>query len=745
VAELFGLVFSILLLLVVFLPLLTFLRVARVSRELEELRARVLQLERRTAVQAPAATPAVMTPEAATPAVVPLEVPPAAAEPEPPRIAEEPPPQAAHQAPGVVEADDLETRIGGRGLLYTGVFVLLLGISFFLRYAFENNWIDERGRSIAGALAGLALVVVGVRLAGSGLERFGHALVGTGFAVFYLVAYAALNFYALVTPTTAFAAMIATTIAAAAVAHRQRSQPLASIAVGGGFLTPALVGGNHDAQLTLFSYDALLVMGTLALSLYHRWLGLNALSYAGTLITVLAWTSRYYDDDLWLRTLLFLTLFCVCFLLILRATRYSSGRRLRALRAFLLTAPALYHVGAVIITAAHPPAIHVYLIAFTVAGLWLTVEPYRPLLRLLVLCAALIPMFGDLTLPSGSSWLMPNIVTIAAVAILHVMALVDRVGRQAQPLGRADLLALHAAGIGSFALLYDTLQPVLPWFRGALAAVLAFATAALARWFKSRDDVAALNATVLTFTLITIGIAVQFDGPVVIMGWAAEGAAAVWVGARTGSLLFQAGGVGLWLLAVLQLFETFSETTAGFTALANARTGATFVVVAAGYVIAARLLGTALATNTRAIAGVLVITSAATLGWITAEIQSFWEVRADTAQAHLYEQVMLSLAWGAYGATLVALGMARAYRTLRYIGIAVIVGTSFKVFFYDLWELGGIYRVIGFMTFGLLLVLVSYLYQQRRAAKHRATAPPQDASSPSPTRSTSAGDDVAGS
>jgi uncharacterized membrane protein len=732
VAELLGLAVSLFLLLVVFLPLLTFLRLGRVSRELEELRGRVLQLERGFASSSPVAPApsvgstvpnAVEQPGDRSPAIAVQESTPVP----PPAVATSP------MAPSrdTADADDLEARIGGRGLLYTGVLVLLLGISFFLRYAFENNWIDERGRSVAGVLAALALVVGGLRLAASGLERFGHALVGTGFAVFYLVAYAALNFYFLITPTTAFAAMIATTAAAAAIAHREGSQPLAFIAVGGGFLTPALVGGNHDAQLTLFSYDALLVMGTLALSLYHRWLALNVLSFAGTVITVLAWTSRYYHADLWLRTLLFLTLFCVCFLIILRATRYSTGARVRVLRVILLSAPALYHVGAIIITASHPPAIHVYLIAFTVVGLWLTVEPYRPLLRLLVLFAALVPMFGEMTLPTGSSWLVANVITIAAVAVLHVMALVDRVARQGQPLGRADLLSLHVAGIASFALLYDTVQPVLPWFRGALAALLALATGSLARWFKRRDEVGAINATVLTFALLTIGIAVQFDGPVVIIGWAAEAAAVVWIGTQTGSLLFQAGGVGLWVLAAVRLFDMFSETTAGFTALINARTGATVVVVVAGYVIAARLVGSALATNTRAVAGVLVVTSAVTVGWITAEIQSYWEIRGESAQAYLYEQVMLSLAWGVYGAALVAIGMARAYRTLRYIGITIIVATSFKVFFYDLWELGGIYRVIGFLAFGLLLVLVSYLYQQRRVARKVAASQPGSGDVPS--------------
>jgi uncharacterized membrane protein len=103
-----------------------------------------------------------------------------------------------------------------------------------------------------------------------------------------------------------------------------------------------------------------------------------------------------------------------------------------------------------------------------------------------------------------------------------------------------------------------------------------------------------------------------------------------------------------------------------------------------------------------------------TIVWITAEIHSYWELRRESSQADLYEQVVLSLAWGLYGALLIALGMRRSYPPVRYVGMTILAVTVVKVFFYDLWELGGIYRVVGFIGFGILLVLVSYLYQKRR-------------------------------
>ena len=236
-AELLGVIGAIIFLLLISLPLLTFLRLARLSRELEHLTDRVARLERSTAADADPVPPvAPVAPVAPLPPPAPLS--PAA--------------PLSPLSPGA-EPPNLEERIGGRGLLYAGVLVLLLGVSFFLRNAFDNAWMNETGRTVLGALGGIGLVAGGLRLASSGLSAFGHALVGTGIAILYLVVYAALNFYGLIDRGVAFGLMALITVVAAVLADRQRSQPLAFIAVGGGLLTPALVGGDENAQLTLFT------------------------------------------------------------------------------------------------------------------------------------------------------------------------------------------------------------------------------------------------------------------------------------------------------------------------------------------------------------------------------------------------------------------------------------------------------------------------------------------------------------
>lgn len=65
---------------------------------------------------------------------------------------------------------------------------------------------------------------------------------------------------------------------AAWLAGRERSQGLAFLAVGGGFLTPFLIGGETGSQTALLGYDAILVAGIAYLAHRRDWPLLNLIS-----------------------------------------------------------------------------------------------------------------------------------------------------------------------------------------------------------------------------------------------------------------------------------------------------------------------------------------------------------------------------------------------------------------------------------------------------------------------------------
>jgi uncharacterized membrane protein len=79
---------------------------------------------------------------------------------------------------------DLEKFIGENLLSKIGITVLVLGISFFVKYAIDQNWIKEGGRVIIGLIAGGILIGIAHRIRNS-YRSFSSVLMGGGLTVFY--------------------------------------------------------------------------------------------------------------------------------------------------------------------------------------------------------------------------------------------------------------------------------------------------------------------------------------------------------------------------------------------------------------------------------------------------------------------------------------------------------------------------------------------------------------------------------
>lgn len=696
------------------LPIINLVRATGFARDLAALRQRVEQLERRGAAPPPAVEP--VSPQPASPPA-PLPIPVVAPTP----VLE--PAAAGAGAEAESEPASFEQRVGSRWLLYTGVLILLLGVSFFLKYAFDNEWIGPAGRVLSGATAGVVLIAAGSRVAGRRLRRFGLALSGAGFVVLYLSIYAALSFHGLIGSPAAFALCCAVTVAAVWQAHRTRDEALALIAIIGGYVTPFLVGGEGNAQVALFGYDLLLGAGVLALAARRRWFALPVVSFVFTVLTVGAWAGQWYTEGQWLTTLAFLTAFCALFVAMLRQTRKDGGAAARVVTLVLWSAPALYHAAALAVTWSHAPALQVYLIVTTAIGLLATTDPHRGWLRLLLLAAAYVPFLGYVSFAADPAALSTDVITAAALAVLHVSGLLDRSVRQGQRLATPDFLTTHVAGIGLFGILSQIVRPHHADWQGAIAAMLALAASGLWFFFDARDRTAAQNAAGLAFTLVALAVSVQFEGRLVVVGWGVEGAVAAWFGLRAANGGFRVGGLVLWAMAAARLNEGYLTTPEGFTAILNDRSLAALTLVVLAYVMA-RAWRAAGGVGGHALDrwcpdALHLAASMLTLQWIAGEATSYWAIRSALPQVHFYEQLTLSLGFAVYAAILVIAGLRLTLPSLRWIGMAVIGLTVVKVFVFDFSALGGIFRVLGFVVVGLILVAVSYLYQRRSAITGR--------------------------
>ena len=76
------------------------------------------------------------------------------------------------------------------------------------------------------------------------------------------------------------------------------------------------------------------------------------------------------------------------------------------------------------------------------------------------------------------------------------------------------------------------------------------------------------------------------------------------------------------------------------------------------------------------------------------------------------DKLGLSILWGIYALGLIVLGIWKRQEHLRFGAIALFAVTLLKLFFYDIAHLNTISKTIVFVVIGLLLLLVSFLYNK---------------------------------
>jgi uncharacterized membrane protein len=72
----------------------------------------------------------------------------------------------------------------------------------------------------------------------------------------------------------------------------------------------------------------------------------------------------------------------------------------------------------------------------------------------------------------------------------------------------------------------------------------------------------------------------------------------------------------------------------------------------------------------------------------------------------------LSILWGIYALLLISLGIWKTRQHLRIGAIALFSVTLIKLFFYDISHLNTISKTIVFLSLGILLLIISFLYNK---------------------------------
>ena len=216
-----------------------------------------------------------------------------------------------------------------------GIFIFIIGIGFFVKYAIDQNWINETARTLMGYAVGAGMLVLAERLH-KRYHTFSSLLAGGAFGIYYLITAIAFHYYGLFSHTMAFVILCVTTIFMSAVSVLYDRKELAVTALVGGFIAPFIISTDSSSIISLQIYITILNIGMFCLAMYKKWAILPMVSFAFTYIILWGTTALGSFSDSEAGTtyptlFAFATLFYVIFLLpvvfILR-TQYGGNTRL---------------------------------------------------------------------------------------------------------------------------------------------------------------------------------------------------------------------------------------------------------------------------------------------------------------------------------------------------------------------------------------------------------------------------------
>lgn len=686
---------------------------------------------------------------------------------------------------------DFEEKMGVTWFSRIGMVALVLGASFFLKYAFDNNWVGPTGRVLIGIVAGIAIIALGGKLIKK-YFAYGQLIMGGGISVLYLSLYSALNFYHLISPSVAFAFMALVTVAGALLSVRYNALPLMIFSTLGGFVTPVLVSTGTNQQVALFSYILLLDLAVFGVSFFKRWRAVQFLGFLGTLILFSGWMSDFYTvSQIW-STFLFATLFFLVYSvsalvynlarkeistggeqalallsgIVYFATSYGIlNDKYHAFMGFFALLLAIYYflwanvcksitpkdsllynflaflsVGFVTLAIPIQFKSNVITLSWFVEAVLLTyagISSKNYILKQFAVAVTVLPiarlLFVDYDMArTGTVLLNERFFTyLFGIIALFLIGYLWRQDTESDDSKKLAIIAIVTANF--FALMAGSLE-ISYYYENARAVInsktiwvqdvqlsqiyendKAFQSL---RIFDIKEGVALSFYWLLyAIILLTIGISgklkhLRLFGFILLIG-----------------ALFKFTVVDVWRVGDLQILERFGVY--GFTI---------------GVLYGASYLWNKYEENPaqakKLVAAFAIFANLFTLYAGSMEISYYYNdfVKAENEKISLnyqnnhagggsqnynpsaeYEQieklnnkksVTLSVFWILYAVLLLILGIIKKAKYIRLFGLFLLSFAILKLFMYDLWGLGTLYRIISSMTLGIVLLAVSYAYQR---------------------------------
>jgi len=625
-----------------------------------------------------------------------------------------------------------EAIIGGNWFNKIGIAAIILGIAFFLRYAIENDWINNTGKVLLGVATGLAFIAAGERFQNKMLKVFARGLTGGGAAILYLSLYFAFQVYQLISQSLAFGLMALVTAGMVALALRHTSRTILLFAMFGGFLTPFWVSTGAVRPVALFTYLAILDLGLVAVAWRNNWRFVNSLCFLATTALYAGWYSAHYEaSQFWIGEI-YLFVFYLIFAALAFLINLVQRKPAQVWDVLPILGSAFFFFlgNLALLDSIEASRYHSLLcaaMAVLYGGLsYVALQRMREdkLLALLLLGTATV--FLTLFFPFefeeewlALSWFVEALVLMNLGRYLRLEPL--------QGLATAIWMLALLALAGQIIDAQEQTTPRHAYATFFTASICTLLTIAAQGWskFKPEGMLAQLNRAFEIITLLLLPfLLLEYRTDLALLSLALVLLVFMRTPQITGYVPATAVLYYVPVAAVLVILHEFDPhwlPFANYRLILNPRflSYCATALLLAYYITQKEKLapyavspeGLRLLMMGSSIAIIVVLFAALTL-----ETMAFYEFQEEQTGRNFYapQQFVLSLVWSLYSLTLLGLGIWKRMLPARLAALVLFALTLVKVLFVDFWLIEKFYRIISAIAFGAILVYVSYLYQRHR-------------------------------
>lgn len=645
--------------------------------------------------------------------------------------------------------EGLEDFIGGNLLNKIGIAILIIGIGIFVKYAIDKDWIGSVGRVMIGLLSGGILMGVAHWLRKS-YKAFSSVLLGGGVSVLYFSVGIAFHQYGLLSQSVAFGLMCGITAATVFFSIAYDRQEIAVLALLGSFATPFMVSKGDGNYVILFSYILIVNVGMAVLAWFRDWKLVRVIGYGLTILLFGAWTSKTYldtDGAMPAGGLVFAMLFFVTFFITTIAYRVRKQTSADIFTFISLLSNSAFFYGMSMLMLYGMNA-NKYMGIFT-AGMavfhFAFILPLRKILKvqdhLQTMLVGLVLTFITLAVPiqlegnaitlfwaaeavlvlflaqrSNLKLLKVGSVILSGLSVIMLLIHWSNSYLQSSGLERAFILngsfltsMLVALGILALHLLHARKEKT-DEFSKSLAPLYQFAALPLfylgvvielVSWLKFEGE--AINAiAIMTFT------ALYLSG---MMVWAHL--------SKRQSFGTLVAGLGvltslIWAFVQIEVLDgmRYQFMTDAATAPNFPLHILTFVAVGFMLVLSFRHFKNMLGLNSEFGKVLIYLFAALSVLTLSLELDNVFAMLG--AGSNIAHKAGYPILWGLSGFAMIAWGMRAKLLNLRIAGLGLFCLILLKLFLFDIWSISAGGKIAAFISLGVLLLVISFMYQRLR-------------------------------